>query len=125
MNFRPELAQAILDGKKTVTRRLPSDNPRSPWWREGCSLRVNRLYAVCPGRGKNAVGRVVVTDVRMEPLHGVMAEGEPEKEGFASYEDFRTAWCEINGAIYLGEYVWRVEFVLIQPGDYKLWEGGR
>ena len=43
---------------KTVTRRLVSDNPRSPWFEGGCSLKAGRDYAVCPGRGKNAIGRV-------------------------------------------------------------------
>lgn len=33
MNFKPELAAKVMSGEKTVTRRLVSENPRSPWWR--------------------------------------------------------------------------------------------
>jgi hypothetical protein len=34
VNFQRELAEKVMAGEKTVTRRLVSDNPRSPWWRE-------------------------------------------------------------------------------------------
>jgi hypothetical protein len=57
MNFRPELAEKVMAGEKTVTRRLVSDNPRSPWYVGGCSLNVGQDYAVCPGRGKDAIRR--------------------------------------------------------------------
>jgi len=63
VNFRPELAAKVMAGEKTVTRRLCSDNPRSPWWWEDCSLRVGKDYAVCPGRGKHAIGRVRIVSV--------------------------------------------------------------
>lgn len=68
MNFAPDLAEKILAGEKTVTRRMPSDNPRSPWWREKCAFEVGREYAICPGRGKNAVGRMRIKSVRLERL---------------------------------------------------------
>ncbi len=44
MNFRPELAEAVMADppRKTVTRRLVSDNPNSPWWREKCAYRVGQ-----------------------------------------------------------------------------------
>lgn len=110
MNFRPELAAKVMAGEKTVTRRLVSDNPRSPWWTKGCSLKPGRSYAVCPGRGKNAIGRVTVTDVRMEML-GHVTESEAHKEGFASIADFMDAFRSINGRLENGwSYVWRVEF---------------
>ena len=37
MNFRPELAEKVMAGEKTVTRRVASENPRSPWYVGGCS----------------------------------------------------------------------------------------
>lgn len=123
MNFRPELAEKVMRGEKTVTRRLVSENPHSPWYREQCSLRVNRTYAVCPGRGKNAVGRVRIVSVRREPV-GWLTDGEARAEGFDSPMAFAEAFGEINGGGYHRDAeVWRVEFVVVPPEDYALWEG--
>ena len=110
MNFRAELAEKVMAGEKTVTRRLVSDNLRSPWYRGACSLKVGMDYAVCPGRGKNAIGRVRVTRVSQEPLHLVLNPGEPEREGFPSAEAFLGAWKAINGDWDDMATVWRVEF---------------
>jgi hypothetical protein len=114
VNFRPELAEKVMAGEKTVTRRLTSHNVRSPWWRAACSLGVGRDYAVCPGRGKNAIGRVVVTSVRREPLHLVQQPGEAEREGFADFDGFRDAWVAINGDWDEMALVWRVEFEAVK-----------
>lgn len=115
MNFRPELAAAVMAGTKTVTRRLTSENPRSPWWREGCSLKPDRTYAVCPGRGKHAIGRVRVRRVSLEPLALLNYEEEAQREGFASLAEFREAWKAINGGTYdPAELVWRVEFEVVR-----------
>src|SRR4051812_43017888 len=97
MNFRPELAEKVMAGAKTVTRRLVSDNPRSPWSRESCSLRVNRSYAVCPGRGKNAIGRVRILSVRKERL-GWIGPHDAIHEGFPTVQAFQEAWTAINGS---------------------------
>lgn len=110
MNFRPELAAAVMAGDKTVTRRLVSDNPRSPWYRGGCSLVVGRDYAVCPGRGTNAIGRVTVTAVSRGPL-GHLTDLEAQREGFADGFAFQRAFEEINGGVYDRDAeVWRVAF---------------
>ncbi|MDP2710815.1 MAG: SEC-C metal-binding domain-containing protein [Solirubrobacteraceae bacterium] len=42
MNFRPRLAELVLAGEKTVTRRATSPNPRSPWYALRCGLVVGR-----------------------------------------------------------------------------------
>lgn len=114
MNFRPELAQAVMAGRKTVTRRLVSDNPRSPWWYSVCALKVGQDYAVCPGRGKNAIGRVRVMRVSREPLHLVLNHGEAHREGFPNAPAFREAWKAINGGWDDMALVWRVEFEVAQ-----------
>jgi hypothetical protein len=110
MNFRPELADKILAGEKTVTRRLVRDNPASPWSRAGCSLQLGRDYAICPGRGKPQIGRVRVLDVRQEPL-GWLDDAEARREGFADAATFEQAFGAINGSYDPGALVWRVEFV--------------
>lgn len=119
MIFRPELARAVMDGRKTVTRRLCNDNPRSPWWREVCGFSPgggpNGTYAVQMGRALPAVGRIRVLDVRRETLlamrsgSGLCSE-EASLEGFASFEAFREAWVAINGSWAPLAEVWRVRF---------------
>lgn len=116
MNFRPELAAKVMAGEKTVTRRLTSDNPRSPWFEWGCGLKVGRDYAVCPGRGKDSIGRVVVKDVRREPL-GHLGDEEARREGFETGGLFAAAFRKINGDYDPDLKVWRIEFEVAQNGD--------
>lgn len=99
-----------MEGRKTVTRRLASDNPRSPWWVGGCSLVVGRDYAVCPGRGKHAVGRVRVTGVRLFGEIGRLDDDEARREGFRDAAGFEAGFAEINGSYDPHACVWRVEF---------------
>lgn len=109
MNFRPELAAKVMAGEKTVTRRLVSDNPRSPWYLHGCKLHVGRDYAVCPGRGENAIGRVRIVSVTLQRLHA-LSEDEAHREGFPSAAAFVEAFEAINGRYDPDALVWRVEF---------------
>lgn len=108
MNFRPELADAVMTGHKTVTRRLASANPRSPWAAGGCSLVVGRDYAVCPGRGKPAIGRARVVSVFLGPL-GYLTDDEARREGFEDAAAFEAAFAAINGGYDPAAFVWRVE----------------
>lgn len=101
-----------MRGHKTVTRRLASDNPRSPWSKDGCGLQVGRTYAVCPGRGKHALGRVLVRAVDLRPL-GFLANHEAIREGFASTEAFERAFTAINGSYDPEALVWRVVFTRV------------
>lgn len=103
-----------MAGTKDVTRRLVSDNPRSPWAAGGCKLVVGRSYAVCPGRGKHAIGRVIVRQVTLELL-GVLWEAEAIREGFEHRIAFEQAWEKINGAYDPRAWVWRVEFTRVDP----------
>lgn len=114
MIFRPELAVKVMEGSKTVTRRLCSDNPRSPWWREVCAFEVGRDYAVQAKRGTPAIGRIRVLDVRRETLMPVAVGPDKDREarweGFESPEAFIDAWREINGQWDVLAEVWRVQF---------------
>jgi len=109
MNFKPELAEAVMARRKTVTRRKVSDNPRSPWWRDRCAYRVGQDVAICPGRGKHAIGRARIIDVRLDRLIGVREDGEAQREGFATWTGFMEAWRAINGRYSESELVWRIE----------------
>ncbi len=81
--------EQILAGTKTQTRRL-AKGAAPPW-------RVGRSYAVQPGRGKHAVGRILVTAVRREPL-GRLSAGDVQAEGYASRAEFEATWSEMHGA---------------------------
>lgn len=117
MIFRPEVAQAILDGHKTVMRRRrtgsnPTGKPGG-WLDEPCRYKVGRTYAIQPGPGKKAIGRIRVTGVRPELMTDLTVD-EARREGFAGIPEFiatyhgRGSWLDI---------VWRIEFVLEGPGD--------
>jgi hypothetical protein len=122
VNFQPELAAKVMAGEKTVTRRLVSDNPRSPWYWGRCALKVDHTYAVCPGRGKHAIGRVRIVRVMSEPL-GLLSDDEAMREGFADAAAFEAAFVAINGGTYdPSALVWRVEFALVPAEDLALWE---
>lgn len=114
MNFKPELAAKVMSGEKTVTRRLVSDNPNSPWWQAACSLKVGQDYAVCPGRGKNQIGRVRVKSVSLESLAEFGGDDEARREGFSSWEEFRDVWVSINKGYDSAALVWRIWFEVVE-----------
>ena len=116
MNFKPELAAAVMRGDKTVTRRLVSDNPRSPWWREQCGYRVGQVVAICPGRGKHAIGRAAVVSVDKMTL-AVLSSSEAQAEGFRDTAEFERAWAAINGGSYNPwAIVWRIGLEAVRDG---------
>jgi hypothetical protein len=100
-----------MSGEKTVTRRIASANPRSTWSAAGCKLRVGRDYAVCPGRGRKAIGRARVLGLTLIPL-GRLTPDEARREGFDTVTAFEHAFTEINGGYDPHALVWRVE---LQP----------
>lgn len=118
MIFKPELAEAILRGEKTATRRKFSDNRRSPWWEHGCSYMVGQVFTINPGRGVPRVGEARVTAVYSEPL-GHMVEADALKEGFrpegtaTALAAFDESWETINGEYFADEAVWVIEFELV------------
>lgn len=79
--FKRHLAQKILDGEKTQTRRPLSDNPNSPWFKDECKLRPGMDRAIVPGRGVHQVGRVRILGVRKE-LWKDLSEADALAEGF-------------------------------------------
>lgn len=114
MTFRPELAAAVMDGRKTVTRRVASPNPRSPWYVGACSLVVGRDYAVQPGRGKGAIGRARIVSTRLERL-GYLSDDEARAEGFENAYQFERTFARLNGGSYDPRVdVWRVELEAVR-----------
>lgn len=109
MNFRPELAEAVVTGHKWVTRRLVSDNPRSPYHPERAYRMEGKTIAICPGRGKSAIGKVRVHSVHRESFFpGLVNETVALSEGFPHPAAFRDTWKKLNGNLNPVD-VWRIE----------------
>lgn len=128
MIFRAELAEKVLAGEKTVTRRVVKDNPRSPWWRERCWYTPGKVFTINPGRGAPNVGHARVVSLEREPLSFLRTcslldlESEARKEGFATSGEFWKTFEAINGALPGDTLVWRIEFEVIPSGSVT-WDG--
>lgn len=109
MNFRPELAAAVMRGEKTVTRRLLSNNPRSPWFKDRCRHQPGKPFKVCPDRSKHNIGSAIVTSVRKQRL-GRLSDAEARREGFPNADAFEAGFAGINGFYDPDIEVWRIEF---------------
>lgn len=106
MMFAPDLAQAIVDGRKTETRR-PATFPGP------CRYQPGRTYAVQPGRGERAIAHIRVLNVLIEPLgaithHGATAEGFPTPAAFVA------RWVELYGVFDQHLPVWVIRFELVE-----------
>ena len=91
MNFTSENCEKILRGEKTMTRRIANPDYVGMDWRgildhsidvAGVYDQYNNrriwgighTYAICPGRGKKAVGRIRITAIRRERLQDITPE---------------------------------------------------
>jgi hypothetical protein len=73
---------------------------------------IGKTYAVQPNRGKKAIARIRLTDVRREKI-GVISEADARAEGFASRDEFLKTWRDIHGSkADLKIEVWVLEFEL-------------
>jgi|SRR5450759_1628740 len=119
MIFSPALCDLILVGKKRVTRRpvkwreTPADVEIIP-----CRYKVNKTYAVQPGRGKSGVGRVRIVSTELQSL-GYLSGPEAALEGFQMWDGrgvpnaFENRWRELYGGYNPMRSVWRIEFELV------------
>ena len=114
MIFKPELIEKILAGEKTVTRRPVKYDPAGEPL--PCRYEPGRDYALQPGRGKKAVGRIRVLDVRREPLAEVDT-ADARREGFYGGPEFAAYWSKLYGSYDPTELVDRIEFELLPGGQ--------
>ena len=100
----------VLDGKKTITRRTKPETPGS-------------LRAVCPGRGKKAVGRILIIScmdaARWDRDHpgAEDRQREAEAEGFKSWDGLK-AWF-IKHYERMPEPLYRIKFKLVEKSEKK------
>jgi len=107
MLFKPYLAEAILQGKKTQTRRLKKPT-HSTVLKQGRIIaiyqnrrllwRVGKTYAIQPGRGKKGIGRFHLLSIHQEPLQAI-TPADVTAEGLTAYPDptrgFAGLWDDI------------------------------
>lgn len=110
--------QKVLSGEKTQTRRLAAPKPDGTSL-AGCEMisfpmgrksvtrgsrddmrwntkwQVGKTYAVQPGRGKKAIARIRITDIRREDVREI-SDQDIWAEGFKDYVDFWSTWCNMH-----------------------------
>ncbi len=64
-----------------------------------------------PGRGQHAVGRILVTAVRREPL-GSLTARDVRAEGYGSRAAFESTWAQMHGIYDATQLVDVIEFEL-------------
>ena len=115
MIFSPKMAQAVLDNRKTVTRRLTHGKP--------CPYQVGEEYAVRDEDWGEQLGRIRIWSVTIEPYGPEMLDvNEAREEGFPSpprdkgdsvevlFEPFWQYWDTLHGEGHRDEPVYRIEF---------------
>lgn len=121
MIFKPNLAQKVLKGEKTQTRRIVK--PGEFW--DGKTVcrpdgaikwQVGQSYAIQPGRTKAAIGRFKLLDIRRERVQDI-SEGDAIAEGFSSISEFFGVFESINGKAALDKEVWVLVFEVINPAQ--------
>lgn len=79
--------EKVLSGKKSQTRRLRLPDYNTPY-------RVGKTYAVQPGRGQKAVGRIEIVSIRQEDVRHISQE-DVIAEGYDRLGFFLT-WTKMH-----------------------------
>lgn len=128
MQFTDDMTEAILEGRKTCTTRpaprmIPANHPDEWTAADECRYKVGHDYAVCPGRGKHQVCRILILhvacwpDYTLPPASERYREGHARREGFTSAEEWRVRWREL----YAKDRTRREGPVWVI--DFELWKG--
>lgn len=129
--FSPELARAILSGRKT-TVRIPIRPSHQHVWTDAqgrthrqtvCPYRVGHSYAIQPG-GKSAIGRFLVRWVDFAQLDA-LDYSEARAEGFKTQRDFYDHWLRTHGYIDPAQAVWVIRFTVDTDSDRFLAPAGQ
>lgn len=126
--FRADMIRAILEGRKTQTRRsVQPQSPRPvscPWGSKGDTLWVREAWSVVYRADGEKIGRwlpsihmpraasrllLSVTDVRVERLHDITGIGA-FLEGFASRDEFKLSWTRNHADWRFNPWVWVITF---------------
>lgn len=105
MMFDKFCVDKILEGKKTVTRRLPKG--RQP-------AIVGKIHKLKIDRTKKTYGLILITDCYLEAIKNI-DDKEAKKEGFETRKEYLDYFMNINNINVLDDHdlVWRIEFELL------------
>ena len=114
--FKPDMKQAIIERRKTVTRRQGKKR-----WNVGAEHLCYTRPAFCNPPGK-PFARVRIVSVTAESLPGssLLDNGlkafhdDGRREGFSDWFAFRDGYLRINGEHAWAQPCWRVAFELVE-----------
>lgn len=122
MRFQAKLARAIVQGKKTQTRRpvkmiRADDDGRMI--QGACKYKVGRDYSIQGASGRSLSGgaRLKVIAVRCEEI-GTISFEDARAEGFKTRDDFFEAWDRIYPGLDRETRVWVITFQSIDEERY-------
>lgn len=108
MIFHPDLAEKVMAGAKTQTRRAYFGK-HQPF-----PYAIGKTYAVQPGRCQKSIGRILIAMVEVVRLHD-LTETDALAEGFPTIEAFFSFWEEHLRYSHHGRtHVWKVSFTLVR-----------
>jgi hypothetical protein len=110
--FKQEMLDKILAGEKTVTRRPVKYNESGKAL--PCKYQVGKTYAIQPGRGKKAMGRLQVKSIGLPAPALGLTEAEAWREGFESVGHFNAFLVGLYGNGCLRKQYRRIEFELVE-----------
>jgi hypothetical protein len=116
--FKPDMARAILEGRKTVTRRR---------W-ETARVKAGNVYQARMSGFREPFARLWIISVLHEAHPGAAVcdqsigpvalrtrDREGQAEGFADWLGFVEAWIVMHGEAALREPCWRIKFEEVKP----------
>lgn len=106
MMFDEYCINKILEGKKTVTRRIPKG--RMP-------ANIGKIHKLKKDRTKNTYGLILIKDCYLDLVKNIN-DKEANKEGFNTKKEYIEYFMDINNIDMLSDYdlLWRVEFELLE-----------
>jgi len=126
-----QTADLVLMGVKTQTRRPAKPHDRITIYKASKNrwvkclfnnqmnrsrYQVGKTYAVQVGRGRKGIGRILVTNLRLEHLEAI-SHADAIAEGFMSVDEFKETWDRLYPrALITNPKVVVIEFELVKVG---------
>jgi len=123
MLFKEHLAEQILNGTKTQTRRDWRRKTGPDRGKPYCRIKPGSVHQVRTSFFSPPVCHILITDVRRERL-GDIGEEDVWREGVGSMHEFACTWIDINGSWDPDAEVYVVDFARVDTRELTADEGG-